>query len=411
MTAQQVDFASPAAIRDPYTLLRRLHHADPVHWNDRLGAWCLTTFADVERAFKDERFSSDRIRPFVAAQSRARKDDVVVLGDCLSLWMVFNDPPSHTRLRDLVAKAFTRRAVEALRPGIAGIVHDLLDRVAGAGQMDVIADFAYPLPATVIADMLGVPREDVDDLKRWSDDLATFVLSARIRSDKYAVAAASLAAMLDYFAALVEQRRRTPGQDIIDDLIAAHDGEDRLSLEELLASCVLLLFAGHETTTHFLANAFWSLVRHPDQHADFRSHWSNPPFLRNALNELLRWEGPSIAQLRIVNADLDLAGRRLTKGERAYLFIAGANHDATVFATPERLDLRRPEANRQLAFGSGIHLCLGAHLARLEGEVALPILVERLSNIVLKDAEPAWTDSLVIRGMASCPIRFDSRSR
>jgi cytochrome P450 len=405
------DFASAEAIRDPYTLLARLRREDPVHWNGRLGAWCLSAHADVERAFKDPRLSSDRIRPFVAGQTRASPEHARLLGDCLGLWMVFNDPPTHTRLRGLVAQAFTRRAVEALRPQVAALVHDLLDAVADAGRMDVVADFAYPLPATVIADMLGVPRADVDDLKRWSDDLATFVLAARANPEKYAIAAASLAEMNAYFERLVAERRARPGGDIIDALIAAHAGEDRLTLEELLASCVLLLFAGHETTTHFIANGLRALVLHPEAMADFRAGADDRNRLRNALNELLRWDGPSISQLRVAAEDLDWGGRRIARGERVYLFIAGANRDEAVFPDPDRLDLARPNANRQLAFGSGIHLCLGAHLARLEGEVAFPILADRLAGLRLLDEEPEWSDSLVIRGMRAMPVAFEGRAR
>lgn len=406
-----VDFASAEAIRDPYALLARLRREEPVHWNGRLGAWCLSTHADVERAFKDARLSSDRIRPFVAGQTRADPADARLLGDCLGLWMVFNDPPAHTRLRGLVAQAFTRRAVEALRPQVTELVHELVDTVAARGRMDLIADFAYPLPATVIADMLGVPRADVDDLKRWSDDLAAFVLSSRIRPEKYAVAAASLAEMNAYFERLVALRRARPGAEIIDGLIAAHAGEDRLTLEELLASCVLLLFAGHETTTHFIANGMRALALHPEAMARLRADAGDKDLLRNALNELLRWDGPSISQLRVASEDLEWGGRRIARGDRVYLFIAGANRDEAVFRDPDVLDLARPNANRQLAFGSGIHLCLGAHLARLEGEVAFPVLAERLAGLEVEEDEPEWSDSLVIRGMRRLPVRFEGRPR
>lgn len=401
------DFRAPDVIGDPYPLMARLRAEDPAHYNPRLQAWCLTRFEDVDRAFKDLRLSSDRIRPFVSGQSQADPADVAVLGDCLSLWMVFNDAPMHTRLRALVNQAFSRRAVEALRPVIAGLVHDLIDALPD-GEIDLIRSVAYPLPAQVIATMLGVPREDVDALKQWSDDLASFVLASRLNPDKYRVAAASLGAMNAYFARLIDTRRRAPGERIIDSLIAAHEGEDRLGRDELIASCVLLLFAGHETTTHFIANGIRALALHPDQMAALVTRHKDAAFLRNALNELLRWDGPSLSQLRVLDADIALHGATLRRGERVYLMIAGANRDERVFDQPDRLDLARPNAAKQLAFGAGVHLCLGAHLARLEGEVAFPILLDRLRGLRLAAPQADWTDSLIIRGMQALPVRCDA---
>lgn len=395
------DFRDPGVIADPYPLLARLRADDPVHWNDGLRAWVLTRHADVDRAFKDPRLSSDRIRPFVAGQTRANAGDVALLGACLSLWMVFNDPPTHTRLRALVAQAFTRRAVEALRPSIAARVDALLAGPRARGAMDVVADFAWPLPALVIAGMLGVPEGDVDDLKRWSDDLAAFVLAARLDGGKYARASASLAAMNAYFDALIAQRRARPGAQIIDSLIASHDGDDRLTLAELIASCVLILFAGHETTAHFLANGLRALILHPEVRLDDAG-------LRGAVDEILRWDGPSISQVRIAAQDIDLHGRRIARGARVYLMINAANRDPAVFSDPDAFVPSRADGARQLAFGSGIHLCLGAHLARLEGEVAFPRLRAALPRARLTDIVPDWSDSLVIRGMHRMGVAFDA---
>lgn len=392
-----VDFASADSIRDPYPLLRHLQERDPVHWNAGLGAWCLTRYADVEQAFRAPYLSADRIRPVMPDARRDPGSDLATLRSCLSLWMVFNDPPVHSRLRSLVSQAFTRRAIEALRPVITGIAGELLDNMNG--EFDVVADFAYPLPAMVIAEMLGVPRQDVAKLKKWSDNLAAFVLVSRTNPQKHAVAAASLREMNEYFAQLISARRGLPGDRIIDDLIRAHDSDDALSLEELVASCVLLLFAGHETTTHFLANSVRALLVNPGQHAVFVERLGDVDFLRNALHELLRWDGPSISQPRIVSADAELMGRNLVAGDRIYLLIAGANRDPEVFASPDRLDLCRSNASKQIAFGSGIHLCLGAHLARLEGEIALPMLMTRFRHLRLADADQEWEDNFIIRGM------------
>lgn len=401
------DFRDPALIADPYPALAALRDAEPVHWNPGLNAWVLTRHADIDRAFKDPRFSSDRIRPFVAGQRQADPADARLLGDCLSLWMVFNDPPLHTRLRALVNQAFSRRAVEALRPRIAALVADLLAPLPARGEVEVIEAIAWPLPALVIAELLGVPRDDLEDLKRWSDDLAAFVLAARLDPGRHARAAAALARMNAYFADLIAARRRAPGERILDALIAAHDGEDRLSLDELLASCVLLLFAGHETTAHFFGNGLRALALHPDAAARLRG--APPEALRTALNELLRWDGPSTSQVRVLAADVALHGVTMPAGARVYLMLLAANRDPAVFADPDRLDLARPEAARHLTFGAGIHVCLGAHLARLEGEVALPLLLDRLGRLAPTGAPEDWSDSLVIRGLTRLPLRYGGR--
>lgn len=404
-----MDFRCPAVIADPYPALRRLQDEDPCHWNEGLGAWCLTRYDDVEWGLRDERFSADRIRPFVEHQRSVPADVAKVLGDTLSLWLVFNDPPMHTRLRKLLNKGFTPGAVNALKTDIAGIAHELIDAVIDAGQMDMVRDFAYPLPASVIAHILGVPREDIDLLKRWSDDIAAFVLVSRAHPDKYQAAARSIAEMDAYFADIVARRRRDPGDRVIDGLISAHDGDDALTLPELLASCSLLLFAGHETTTHFICNGLLGLIHCPDQMADFRAHRDDEAFLHTALSEILRWDGPIISMLRVLRADISLHGRDMRAGDRVYLFINAANRDARKFPDPDRLDLRREGARHQIAFGQGIHTCLGAHLARVEGAVAYPIFLSRIAEMSLLDEVPAWSDSLVIRGLESLPLSVSSR--
>lgn len=398
------DFRRPELIADPYPALAALRAADPVHFNPGLNAWVLTRHADLEAAFRDPRFSADRIRPFVAGQTQADPDDVRLLGDCLGLWMVFNDPPVHSRLRGLVNQAFSRRAVEALRPAIAARAGALLDGLDPAGGVEVMAAFARPLPALVIAEMLGVPTADLDALVRWSDDLAAFVLAARLDPARYRRAAAALAEMNGYFARLIAARRRAPGDRILDALIAAHAGEDRLSLEELLASCVLLLFAGHETTAHFLGNGLRALALHPGQAAAVPA--MGPEALRTALNELLRWDGPSTSQVRVLAEAATLHGTTLPRGARVYLMILAANRDPAVFTDPDRLDLGRTGAARHLTFGSGIHVCLGAHLARLEGEVAFPLLLSRLGVPVPVEGGESWSDSLVVRGLERLRLRF-----
>ncbi len=401
-----MDFQSPAVIADPYPLLHQLQDDDPCHWNEGLGAWCLTRYADVEMGLRDDRFSADRIRPFVEHQTSVPPDLAKTLGDTLSLWLVFNDPPRHTRLRKLLNKGFSPGAIDALRDDIAAIANELIDNVIEQGHMDAVEDFGYPLPATVIAEILGVPRSDTVLLKRWSDNIGAFVLVSRTHPDKYAAAARSIAEMNAYFADIVAHRRRNPGSKVIDGLITAHDGDDALSIEELISSCSLLLFAGHETTTHFICNGLLGLMQHPRQLNDFRGHTTDADFVHVALSEILRWDGPIISMMRVLTEDTSVHGKTLRRGERVYLFVNAANRDPRKFSDPDRLDLRRESARYQIAFGQGIHTCLGAHLARVEGAVAFPLLLSRMKAFALTNTHLHWSDSLVIRGLESLPVSF-----
>jgi cytochrome P450 len=303
-------------------------------------------------------------------------------------------------------KAFTTRAIDGLAPNIQAIVDDLLDRVAGQGRMDAIRDFAYPLPATVIADMLGVPRGDVESLKAWSDDLAAFVLTSRVNPDRYRVAARSMREMVAYFEDLVALRRREPGDDVMSGLIAAHEAGDRLSVAELVANTILMLFAGHETTTHLIGNGLLALLRHPEQLARLKAHRHDRSVVRNAVEEILRFDGPTLASVRVVDRAFEIDGRQLAPGERVFLFNAAANRDPAVFPEPDRFAIDRPEAGRNIAFGYGLHFCIGAPLARLEGEIAFATLLDRLDDLALGQTVPDWSDSLNVRGVHALEVAF-----
>jgi len=403
-TVAGIDLTDPRFIADPYPTLARMRRDAAVQWNDSLSAWCVLPFREVRAAFREPALSSDRIRPFIRAKAGADRD-IAYLGDCIGLWMVFNDPPVHARLRKLVQMAFLPQAIEALRPAIAAEVDRLLAGLTALGEgADFVRDFAYPLPANVIALMLGVPREDIDRLKAWSDELARFVLTSVADPDKYRPAAAALRAMNAYFGAIIEARRAVPGEAIIDRLIAAHDGDDLLSLDELMASCVLLLFAGHETTTHFLSSGLRTLEAHPGERARLAAHADDPATLRTAMHEMLRWDGPIVALSRVAASDCEVGGRKVGAGERVYLFPAAANRDETVFPRAETFDVRRADANRMITFGFGPHICLGLHLALLEGEVAWPRLLDRLEGWRIAPHTPEFTPTLVVRGVRRLPL-------
>jgi len=401
-----VNLRSSSAIQDPFPLLAELRVHDPVHWNEDLRGWVFTLHEDITQAMRDPRFSSDRIRPFVAHQRSVDAAVAHELGRHISLWAVFNDPPIHTRLRKLLNKAFTPTAVKALQPMISAHVAELIEAMDGRQTCDFIADFAYPLPIRVISSILGIDLADAHDLKRWSDDLSAFVLVSRTDPDKYQRALSGLRGLNAYFSRLIEERRRQPQGALIDELISAHDGEDSLSTDELVATCVLLLFAGHETTTHFLANGLRALLLHPDQLALLRQRLDQPEAVANACKEMLRWEGPSISQVRIVREALEWGGKSLAAGDRVFMFLCAANRDPAVFPDPDRFDITRPEANRHVAFGFGIHVCLGMHVARMEAETAIPALLRRFPHLQLDDQPHVFSDSMVNRGMHALHLRL-----
>jgi len=374
---------------------------DPVHWSPRLKAWVLTRYEDVKRACLDSTMSSDRLRPFFATLPPPEAAKIAELVRYLTLWMVFRDPPEHTRLRRLAARVFHVRSIHALRPNVERLTHWLLDLLAEKKEFDFIADFAGPLPALVIMDMLGAPREALARLKRLSDEMALFIGSARDAPEKYERAAAATREMAGMFRELVSARRAAPQRDLLTELVTLDDGGDRLSEDELVATCMLLLFAGHETTTHHIANGLRALLAFPRELEKLRA---DPALAPAAVEELLRYDGPIGAQVRIVQVPQTLHGKRLRPGERVFLLMNAANRDPRAYEEPDRLDLER-DGVPHLTFGFGAHICLGFPLARLEGQIALPAVLARWRRIALAGDEPQWMDSMVLRGMKAMPLR------
>jgi cytochrome P450 len=388
---------------DPLPDLRALQASDPIHWAGRYRAWLVTRWEDVRSGLNDPRLSTMRAMPEPDSFPEDFREVFADYRRYLDPWMVMRDPPDHTRLRGLVNKGLTPTAIEALRPRIAGLVDALLRAMAEAGAFDLIPDFAYPLPAAVIAELIGVPKSVVDDLKRWSDGLAT---STGTGQDIYTDAARAVSEMGAYLTGFVAERRRKPGNSVIDALIAAHDGQmdaplARLDADELIGNLILLLFAGHETTTNLLANGLRTLLLNPAQLDDLRANLGDVALVRNAIEEILRYDGALFLSLRVAKTGFDWDGRAIRPGDRVFLYHLAANHDPTVFDRPERFDIRRPDAGKHIAFGYGIHFCLGAPLARLEMEIALPALLRRYPRLSLADAEVAWKDNFTLRGPKS----------
>ena len=399
-----IDFRPDARdfLRDPFPLFRSLRAADPVHWSPRLKAWVLTRYDDCRAVLLDREMSSDRLRPYFATLPGPEAERIRDIIRYLTHWMVFRDPPEHTRLRKLTSKVFHVQSMHAMRPQVEELAAWLLGRIGERDDIDFIADFAGPLPGLVIMAMLGVPRENLPLIKRLSDDMALFIGSSRMAAEKYDVAQAATHEMADFFRALIEKRRAAPQADLLTQLVQLEDSGDRLSEDELVATCILLLFAGHETTTNHIANAMLALLRFPGELAALRA---DPALAPRAVEELLRYDGPSGAQVRVVKVEQELRGRTLKPGERIFLMLNAANRDPEAYDDPDRLDLRRKEVPH-LTFGFGLHICLGFPLARMEGQVALPAVLRHWKRIELAVPEERleWLNSMVFRGMTSLPL-------
>lgn len=396
----------PETLANPYPLFARMRDEDPCHWSPRLKSWVLTRYDDVKRATLDkERLSSDRLRPYFASLPDAEQQRISDIVRYLSLWMVFKDGPEHARLRRLTSRVFHAKSMQGMRPQVEQIAARLIAALDGRDEFDFIADFAGPLPCLVIMSMLGVPHDTLAEVKRLSDDIALFIGSSRTSPEKYDTAQAATQAMAAFFRQLIAQRRALPRDDLLSELIhlppSPTQDDTPLSDDEVVATCILLLFAGHETTTNHIANGMRSLMTFPDQMALLRAQ---PALAAVAVEELLRHEGPSGAQVRVVAAEHQIHGRTLQVGERVFIMLNAANRDPRAFADPDRLDLQR-DGVVHLTFGFGAHICLGFPLARTEGQVAFPAVLRAFAAIEPVGGEPSWINSLVFRGMHSLPVR------
>jgi cytochrome P450 len=392
----------PATLADPYPIFARMRDEDPCHWSPRLRSWVLTRYDDIRSVCLDrgQQMSSDRLRPFFATLPGPETERIANIMRYLSLWMVFKDPPEHTRLRRLTSKVFHPKAMQAMRPQIEQIADHLLEQIGERDEFDFIAEFAGPLPCLVIMALLGVDRADLAKVKRLSDDMALFIGSSRTSAEKYETAEKATQEMAAFFRDLIGMRRAKPREDLITELVELRDGQDRLSDDELVATCILLLFAGHETTTNHIANGLLSLTRFPQEMRRLRQ---DPGLVNAAVEELLRFEGPSGAQVRLVGQPLEMHGKSLAKGDRIFIMLNSSNRDPRAFEQADQLILDRKGAPH-LTFGMGMHMCLGFPLARTEGQVAFPKVLARFSEIEAIGSQ-TWVNSLVFRGMHGLQVR------
>lgn len=398
----QVKLFSPEFWKDPYPFFARLRAEDPVHraiLPPRTPIWLVTRYEDVQGLLKDGRFAKDKASAMTPEQLR-KMPWVPPMFRPLERNMLDRDPPDHTRLRALVHKAFTPRLVEQMRGRVQSLADELLDAAGRRGGMDLIRDYALPLPMTLITEILGVPSRDRDKFHRWSKVIVSVnafnvtwrVFPAVWKFTRY---------LRRFFAA----RRADPKDDLISTLIQAEEAGDRMSADELLAMVFLLLIAGHETTVNLIGGGVLELLRHPDQMDMLRR---DPSLVRTAVEELLRYTSPVfLATERYAREDLELGGVAIPRGGLVFGALGSANRDGAAFADPDRLDVARSE-NKHLGFGEGIHYCLGAPLARLEARVAIETLLRRSPDLRLAGQPESlrWRRSLILHGLESLPVRF-----
>jgi len=401
------DLLHPDILPDPYPVYAHFREHDPVHWNEVLDSWMIMRYADVLATVTNhERLSSDRTAAFMEYLSPEDRERFALFAGTRARMMIYSDPPRHTRLRGHINHGMTPRMVESMRARIQAQTDELIDQALERGRFDVISDLALPLPATMNAALLGVPVEDHEQLKRWTTDFINALSGggSGLPPDVLQRGQDAVAALHDYLGAMMEARRRHPTDDLMSAFIGAEGHGTLVDDHELYATCINMLFAGLETVVNLIGNGTIALLRHPDQLALLRRE---PGHMRTAIEEFLRYDCPVQLVGRLVLDDVEVGGRRFTKGDKLLVVFASANRDPRQFPDPDRLDVTRRE-NRHLTFSQGIHYCAGAALARMEGDIAFSTLLRRLPDFELApNTQLRWHENVSFRGLVELPLAYD----
>jgi cytochrome P450 len=394
----------PEVLANPYPLFRRLRIEDPVHWDPFIHAWVLTRYRDVVAVLHNFLAYKPAPPETLMAMGLSSLDPITKV---MMKQMLFMDPPAHTRLRNLASIVFTPYRMELLRLHIKDIVSSLLDKVQSQGRMDVIADLAEPLPATVTAEMLGVPVSDIRQLKAWSADFAEMLGNFQHNPEGVPRVLQSVQGMTAYFHAAIREMRDHPREGLIHSLLNAEIDGDRLTNEEIVANCIITMVGGQETTTNLIGNGLLALLRNPQVLQELRSDLSLIP---SAVEELLRYEAPSQYTTRMAPEDCEIGGKTIRKGQATIAIMAAGNRDPERFPDPDRIDIRRTD-NRHLAFGWAAHFCFGAPLARIEGQLTFEALLRRLPDLALETGPLVWRNNLGLRGLEALPVAFKNEKQ
>jgi cytochrome P450 len=401
------DLLNEEALRDPYPILAGMREDAPVRWSERYGSWMIMGYDACAAAHTDQRISSDRIQPALTRLEADPDADprLVETLRILAGWMVFKDGHEHRRLRGLVQGAFTPRTVAQMQDRVTDIADELLRELSG-DEVDLVAGLAAPLPASVIAEMLGAPRTDHDRFRGWSEDLVSLVFGGHGDEGRHGRAIVGMTQLVAYLDELVAAKRDDPQEDLVS-LTLRHDSSGQsLTEHEVVAMCTLFLFGGSETTTNLIGSGLLALMRHPEQLALLRER---PELAGQVVEEILRYDGPARMSVRIVGSELELGDENLRAGQRVLLVLAAANRDPRQFVRPDEFDILR-EPNSHLGFGLGRHYCLGASLARLEGRIVIPRALEVLGDMELAEDDLHYHPHLISRGLHRLPVFLPRRS-
>jgi len=390
-------------VQDPYPTYARLHEQGPIHYVEVAGKWAVwSVFSHAECASvaKDPRCSAKRAQQMLLPLPLSRQSEFQELARMLSLWLIFMDAPEHTRLRKLLNKGFSQAALEGLRPQMEDIVERMLRPLDHGSEVELMRQFANPMPVRVISEMMGVPEALHGRFEEWSRAIAAFRGNPNRTLEEAQAAQDALIAMTEFFRNTVADRRRNKGNDLISLLIDIEEEGDALTEEELYAQCIALLFAGHETTRNLIGNGVYTLLKHPREATKLRE---NPEMIRSAVEEFLRFESPVQFTARVLKEEMEICGQRIPKGWTVLCMFGAANRDPKQFKEPNQLNLQRLN-NQHLAFGAGPHFCIGNQLARLEGQVAIMSLVKRFPGMKLTGPRPEWADTFGLRGLKTLPV-------
>jgi cytochrome P450 len=394
---------SEEVLQDPYPTYARLLEDGPLHYVDvgsKWAVWSVFSHAECSSAAKDPRLSAKRAQQMLLPLPISRQAEFSELARMLGLWLIFMDPPEHTRLRKLLNKGFSPAAIEGLRPQVEAIVDGMLKSLEHGTEVDLMREFANPMPVRIISEMLGIPQELHDTFVNWSRAIAVFRGSPNRTVEQAQAAQDALFELTEFFRKTVAERRRHKGTDLISLLIDIEEEGEVLTEEELYAQCIALLFAGHETTRNLIGNGMYTLLQHPQETAELRA---KPEIIRTAVEEILRYESPVQFTARVLKEDIEICGQRIPKKWSILCMLGAANRDPKRFAEPNRLDLKRLN-NQHLAFSAGPHACIGGQLARLEGQVALLKLVQRFPKMKLTGPRPEWASTFGFRGLKSLAV-------
>jgi cytochrome P450 len=389
--------------QDPYPTYARLHEEGPLHYLDvdgKWAVWSIFSHAECSSIAKDTRLSAKRAKQMLLSLPISRQSEFSELARMLSLWLIFMDPPEHTRLRKLLNKGFSAAAVEGLRPQVEAIVDQMLKPLQYGSEVELMREIANPLPVRIILEMLGIPQELRDTFVNWSRAIAVFRGNPNRTVEEARAAQDALVELTEFFRKTVAERRRNKGSDLISLLIDIEEEGEVLTEEELYAQCIALLFAGHETTRNLIGNGMYTLLKNPQQTAELRE---KPELIRSAVEELLRYESPVQFTARVLKEDMEVCGQPIRKGWTVLCMLGAANRDPKQFKEPDLLDLKRLN-NQHLAFSAGLHFCIGAQLARLEGQIALLKMAQRFPEMKLTGPRPEWASTFGLRGLKTLPV-------